>query len=42
MSKNNFLETMTLIQCRSATATVEENCQACHNAQGNHFEQQLI
>ena len=35
-------ETITHIQCRSATAAVEEKCRACLNAQGNHFEQDLI
>ena len=35
-------ETITHIQCPSATAVVEERCRACLNAQGNHFEQHLI
>ena len=30
------------IQCRSATAAVEERFRACLNAQGSHFEQHLI
>ena len=35
-------ETVTHIQCRSATAAVEERCRPCLNAQGNHFQQHLI
>ena len=35
-------ETIKHIQCRSATAAVQERCRACLNAQGNHFEQHLI
>ena len=33
---------ITHIQCRSATAAVEERCRACINAQGNHFQRHLM
>ncbi|EZA56036.1 hypothetical protein X777_04039, partial [Ooceraea biroi] len=34
-------ETITAIQCRSATAAIKDRCQACLNSQGHHFEQNL-